>query len=146
LRLTYDSIVYHCFSEVMGISPKVVQEHHDAFDNMLGLFHGRVYYNLKNWYRLVRMFPGYHYNRRFMESMMGVRESARFDDTEPPPPGWRQRYFVELPALLRLATRFFLAGAVPLTHLTRPAGALRRTHHAERSSFRVAFQSPSGWL
>ena len=83
IRRAY-SIVYHCFSEVMGISPHVVHEHRDAFDNMLGLFHGRVYYNLKNWYRLVRMFPGYHYNRHFMESMMGVKESLSLDEEQAP--------------------------------------------------------------
>ncbi len=103
IRRAY-SIVYHCFSEVMGISPKVVQEHHDAFDNMLGLFHGRVYYNLKNWYRLVRMFPGYHYNRRFMESMMGVKESLLLED-EQPPVGVLRKWFVEFPSLLKLVSR-----------------------------------------
>ncbi|QEG38243.1 PEP/pyruvate-binding domain-containing protein [Roseimaritima ulvae] len=98
------SIVYHCFSEVMGISPKVVDQHRDAFDNMLGLFHGRVYYNLKNWYRLVRMFPGYNYNRGFMESMMGLKQSLFLDET-PPPAGRLRRWFVDLPALLKLLLR-----------------------------------------
>ena len=53
IRRAY-SIVYHCFAQVMGISPRVVEQNADTFNNMLGLFHGRVYYNLKNWYRLVR--------------------------------------------------------------------------------------------
>lgn len=43
---------------------------------MPGLFRGQVYSNLLNWYALVRLFPGFEYNRTFMESMMGVRESA----------------------------------------------------------------------
>ena len=71
---------------------------------MLGLFRGRVYYNLKNWYRSLRMFPGFHYNSRFMESMMGLNEPLELDD-EPPPPGLMRRWFVELPALLRLLVR-----------------------------------------
>jgi len=33
---------------------------------MLGQIHGRVYYNLLNWYRLIAMLPGYTLNRRFM--------------------------------------------------------------------------------
>jgi pyruvate,water dikinase len=103
IRRAY-SIVYHCFSEVMGISPHVVHEHRDAFDNMLGLFHGRVYYNLKNWYRLVRMFPGYHYNRHFMESMMGVKESLSLDE-EQAPVGFLRKWMVEFPALLKLLSR-----------------------------------------
>jgi len=103
IRRAY-SIVYHCFSEVMGISPLQVHQHRDAFDNMLGLFRGRVYYNLKNWYRLVRLFPGYHYNSRFMESMMGIKEPLFLDD-QPRHPSLLRRWFVEFPALLRLLLR-----------------------------------------
>jgi pyruvate,water dikinase len=46
---------------------------------MLGLIRGRVYYNLYNWYRLVSVLPGYRFNRRFMEQMMGVRETLPDD-------------------------------------------------------------------
>ncbi len=103
IRRAY-SIVYHCFAEVMGISRRRVQEHQDAFDNMLGLFRGRVYYNLKNWYRLVSLFPGYSYNRQFMESMMGVKETFE-GDVSTSPPGFLRRWFVEFPALVGLVIR-----------------------------------------
>jgi pyruvate,water dikinase len=98
------TVVYHCFAEVMGIHPRVVHDNRTTFRNMLGLFRGQVYYNLHNWYRLVRLFPGFDYNRRFMESMMGVKASAELADA-PPPPSWRRRYLVELPALGRLLAR-----------------------------------------
>jgi rifampicin phosphotransferase len=75
IRRAY-SIVYHCFAEVMGIDPRTVKANREVFENMLGLFRGQVYYNLLNWYRLVRLFPGFNYNKSFMESMMGVREAA----------------------------------------------------------------------
>jgi len=103
IRRAY-SIVYHCFAEVMGISPAVVHQHRDTFDNMLGLFHGRVYYNLKNWYRLVRMFPGYSYNRSFMEAMMGVKQSLFLED-EPAPISRTRKWLVEFPSLLKLLVR-----------------------------------------
>jgi rifampicin phosphotransferase len=103
IRRAY-SIVYHCFAEVMGIPPHLVRERHRTFENMLGLFRGRVYYNLKNWYRLVQLFPGYQYNSRFMESMMGVREPLVLEDQPPRPPVLR-RWFVELPGLLKLVAR-----------------------------------------
>jgi phosphohistidine swiveling domain-containing protein len=73
------TIVYHCFAEVMGISPSVVQKNEQVFSNMLGLFRGQVYYNLLNWYRLVQLFPGFSYTSKFMESMMGVSESIKLD-------------------------------------------------------------------
>jgi rifampicin phosphotransferase len=106
IRRAY-SIVYHCFAEVMGIDPRVVRANREVFDNMLGLFRGRVYYNLLNWYRLVRLFPGFEYNRKFMESMMGVREPAALGDeaAAAAPVSALRRYGVELPALLRLLLR-----------------------------------------
>jgi len=99
------TIVYHCFAEVMGIDREVVRRNRTTFENMLGLFRGQVYYNLRNWYRLIHLFPGFDYNREFMESMMGVRESLDFGDSEPSRPGFWRRTFVELPALLRLIAR-----------------------------------------
>jgi len=101
IRRAY-SIVYHCFSEVMGIDAATVRANRDVFDNMLGLFRGQVYYNLFNWYRLVRLFPGFNYNKAFMESMMGVREGLQ---EEPAAVTGVQRYTRELPALLRLVGR-----------------------------------------
>ena len=101
IRRAY-SIVYHCFAEVMGIDAATVRANRDVFDNMLGLFRGQVYYNLFNWYRLVRLFPGFNYNKAFMESMMGVREGLQEEDTEV---SGVQRYTRELPALLRLVGR-----------------------------------------
>lgn len=108
IRRAY-SIVYHCFAEVMGIDAKTVRANREVFENMLGLFRGRVYYNLLNWYRLVRLFPGFEHNRSFMESMMGVREAARFEgdaELESPPPlrGWR-RFSEGLVPLVRLVLR-----------------------------------------
>ncbi|HEY9421710.1 MAG TPA: PEP/pyruvate-binding domain-containing protein, partial [Thermoanaerobaculia bacterium] len=114
IRRAY-SIVYHVFAEVMGIDARTVRANREVFENMLGLFRGQVYYNLFNWYRLVRLFPGFNYNKSFMESMMGVREAANIaDQTEEEPAAAAsglQRYTVELPALLRLlgrSTRNFL--------------------------------------
>lgn len=101
IRRAY-AIVYRCFAEVMGIRAEAVQENRLVFENMLGLFRGQVYYNLLNWYRLVRMFPGFNYNRAFMESMMGVREPLA---EETAVKGASQRYLVELPALIRLLFR-----------------------------------------
>ncbi len=103
IRRAY-AIVYYCFSEVMGISPQVTRANRGAFENMLGVFRGRVYYNLKNWYRLVQLFPGYRYNSRFMETMMGLPDSLAVDGT-PSKTGRLQRWFVEFPALVRLLAR-----------------------------------------
>ena len=103
IRRAY-TIVYHCFAEVMGISPAKVKQSRQVFENMLGLIQGRVYYNLQNWYRLIRLFPGFQYNSQFMESMMGIKEPLVLEDPLPDPTFW-QKWFVELPALVRLLGR-----------------------------------------
>ncbi len=66
--------VYRRFCLLMGVPERVIAEHDETFQNMLGLVRGRLYYNLLNWYRMLAMLPGYRVNRRFMEQMMGVRE------------------------------------------------------------------------
>ena len=75
-----------------------------VFSNMLGLFHGQVYYNLLNWYRLVRLFPGFNYNKRFMESMMGVQEPAELSEQNAAPGFWRHRIVDPIVTLLRQGT------------------------------------------
>jgi rifampicin phosphotransferase len=67
--------VYRQFCRLMGVSDRVVAAEDDTFRNMLGLIRGRLYYNLLNWYRVLALLPGFTVNRRFMEQMMGVRES-----------------------------------------------------------------------
>jgi len=66
--------VYRQFCHIMRVPDETIAQHHNVYERMLGLVRGRVYYNLLNWYRLLALLPGFTYNRRFMEQMMGVRE------------------------------------------------------------------------
>jgi pyruvate,water dikinase len=65
---------YRHYCLVVGMRKKVVEDNTQTFEQMIGLLNGRVYYNLLNWYRLLMLTPGFRYNRRFMEQMMGVTE------------------------------------------------------------------------
>jgi rifampicin phosphotransferase len=107
IRYAY-TVVYHCFSQVMGIPASVVKANRPVFENMLGLIRGQVYYNLINWYLLIQQFPGYSLNKRFMESMMGLRE--QFDPEDDKPTSWWRKWFIEIPRLgwllLRMLTQF----------------------------------------
>lgn len=66
--------VYRQLARVLGAPAAIIEEHDTTFRHMLGFIHGRVYYNLLNWYRLLALLPGFTINRRFMEQMMGVKE------------------------------------------------------------------------
>ena len=66
---------YKLFSLYMGVSEKVIYKNERIYSNTLGLINGKVYYNLKTWYHMLALLPGYSINARFMEKMMGVKES-----------------------------------------------------------------------
>jgi rifampicin phosphotransferase len=60
--------------------------------NMLGLFYGRVYYNLLNWYKLTSILPGFKYNREFMETMMGTSQGLADEIADRiKPPGFQEK-------------------------------------------------------
>lgn len=67
--------VYRQFCRILRVPARKIAARDTTFQNMLGLIRGRVYYNLLNWYRMLALLPGFTFNRRFMEQMMGVRES-----------------------------------------------------------------------
>jgi len=67
--------VYRQFCRILRVPECKIVANERTFARMLGLIQGRIYYNLLNWYRVLALLPGFRFNRRFMEQMMGVRES-----------------------------------------------------------------------
>lgn len=67
--------VYREFCRLVGVPDTRIAANTDAFENMLGLVRGRVYYNLASWYQTLALLPGFAINRGFMEQMMGVKDS-----------------------------------------------------------------------
>jgi rifampicin phosphotransferase len=72
-RRIYES-AYREFCKLMSVPSARIERSDEVFPQMLGLIRGRVYYNLRNWYRVLALLPGFQLNRSFMEQMMGVRE------------------------------------------------------------------------
>ena len=73
-RSVYEG-VYRQFCRILHVPKSKIEANDRTFRCMLGLIRGRIYYNLLNWYRVLALLPGFTANRRFMEQMMGVRES-----------------------------------------------------------------------
>ena len=67
--------VYQQFCRFMGVSEAAIAHNQSIFRGMIGLIQGRIYYNLLNWYRILALLPGARINARFMEQMMGLKES-----------------------------------------------------------------------
>jgi pyruvate,water dikinase len=70
---------YRHFGRVLGVSEREIAHHDRAYEQMIGLIQGRVYYNLLNWYRLLMLTPGFRFNKKYMEQMMGVTEGLPQD-------------------------------------------------------------------
>lgn len=77
-RYIYEE-VYWQFCRMLGVSEEKLTEHADIFGRMLGLVRGRIYYSMLDWYRALALLPGFTFNRRFMEQMMGVKEGLPDD-------------------------------------------------------------------
>ena len=74
IRTVYES-VYIELCKIFKIEEEKIEMNSQMFKNLLGLIDGRVYYNLYGWYGILTMFPGLGKNKKFMEQMMGVKES-----------------------------------------------------------------------
>ena len=74
IRTVYEN-VYIQLCKIFKIKQEKIEMNSQMFKNMLALIDGRVYYNLYGWYGILTMFPGLGSNKKFMESMMGVKES-----------------------------------------------------------------------
>jgi phosphohistidine swiveling domain-containing protein len=72
-RRAYEE-VYRQFCKILRVPVTKLDQNADVFPRMLGLIRGRIYYNLLSWYRTLALLPGFTFNRRFMEQMMGVKE------------------------------------------------------------------------
>lgn len=112
-RRAYEE-VYRQFCRMMGVPGRVIEDNAATFRRMLGLRQGRMYYNLLSWYRVLAMLPGYKLNRRFMEQMMGVRQSlpdALVSQAQPPQTSrWMDALYV-IRTLFGLALNYLMLPA-----------------------------------
>lgn len=71
--------VYREYARSLGVPPAQLRQTDRWTPVLLGYFHGRVYYNLLHWYRMVGIAPGYPLNRRVLEAALGVAEPLADD-------------------------------------------------------------------
>ncbi|MBU0628437.1 MAG: hypothetical protein KKC75_04555 [Nanoarchaeota archaeon] len=72
--------VYIDVARTSGISEKKVKENKEVFENLLGFFYGRFYYNMLNWYKMLLLFPGYKRNKHNLEQMIAIRTKADIEE------------------------------------------------------------------
>jgi rifampicin phosphotransferase len=74
--------VYREYIRILRLPEEQREEMDSWLANMLGRFNGRVYYNLLNWYRVLRVLPFYRMNRAVFELAIGVQERLSDEEVE----------------------------------------------------------------
>ncbi|NNM52252.1 MAG: phosphoenolpyruvate synthase [Pseudomonadales bacterium] len=97
--------VYEQTMRILGISEHVIEAHRSMLGNMLGLLHGRIYYNINNWYRGLLLLPSFRTNKADMERMMGLTQPV--DLIQDTTFSWREKLH-RLPQVLRALFHLFL--------------------------------------
>ena len=105
IRMVYEN-VYIELCKIFKVKQEKIEMNAQMFKSMLALIDGRVYYNLYGWYGILSMFPGLGSNQKFMESMMGVKESLP-QDLFPVPKSTFQDKIGMMSAGLGLVNGFF---------------------------------------
>jgi len=84
LPLTF-SFVRRCYETIMRDAAlnltwvkKPLRKKEDIYRSMIGLIDGRVYYNLRNWYRLQAHFPGFRKYKDSWDRMIGISRPVPF--------------------------------------------------------------------
>ncbi|MDO8269501.1 MAG: PEP/pyruvate-binding domain-containing protein [Candidatus Levybacteria bacterium] len=62
--------VYQDLLANSGASREKIKKHKEIFENLLGLFYGRMFYNMNNWYLMAAFLPGYKRNKENFELMI----------------------------------------------------------------------------
>ena len=110
-----------------GVSSKTIQEYEPTLRNMIGLVSGRAYYNINNWYRLLRLAPSFNRNKVDVEKMLGVQHPVDFIEDIHLTLGQRIR---KLPGILlviaRLLFRWSMRRRANRQFQTEVSAALRR--------------------
>ncbi len=68
-KMVYEQ-VYKDLLQMSGVSKNKIERYSNIFENLLGFFYGRVYYNMNNWYRMAEFVPGYNRNKKNFELMI----------------------------------------------------------------------------
>lgn len=67
---------YKAQAYAAGLSWHELEANHRTFDSMIGIFNGRMYYNLLSWYRYISLFPGSSKNQKFLDDQIATQGEA----------------------------------------------------------------------
>ena len=71
-------LVYKSQSYEAGLNWYQLEANHRSFHAMVGLFGGRMYYNLGNWYRFIGLFPNNSQNQKYLDEQLQTIGDAAY--------------------------------------------------------------------
>ncbi|MFT6632024.1 MAG: pyruvate,water dikinase [Bacteriovoracaceae bacterium] len=66
----------------IGLNRKQINLNYHLFNNLIGIYHGRMFYNLTNWYAMMRFVPFTEKYIKVWEEMLGVRPNEFTEEKE----------------------------------------------------------------
>ena len=96
VRHSYEVLFRGALTRI-GVSRSEIDSASIVFENLLGHIHGRVYYNLTNWYRMLALIPGAGPYVPVWEQMLGIACGLREQ---------RQRLLTNIPRMTLVASHF----------------------------------------
>jgi len=73
------SEVYKKVAIESGVSKNKIEKYEKEFNNMLGFFKGKFYYNMLNWYKILTLFPGYERNKDNFDLMISAQSQSNLN-------------------------------------------------------------------
>lgn len=100
--------VYEQTARLAGAPNHLLEQASPLFRNLLGYLHGRIYYNINNWYRCLLYAPSFKRSKADMERMMGLEQSVSFIEDEQISTGEQLK---RVPLILKAAFKLLLGFA-----------------------------------
>ena len=79
-----------------GLSWYQLEANHRTLHDMVGIFGGRMYYNLASWYRFMSLFPGNAQNQKFLDEQLQTVGDVVYLPPSSYPTGQAIRYYARL--------------------------------------------------
>lgn len=86
-------LVYKSQGYEAGLHWYQLEANHRTFNSMVGLFAGRMYYNLASWYKFIGLFPNNSQNQKYFDEQLQTIGDAAYLPPSHYPLGYKFKFF-----------------------------------------------------
>lgn len=79
-----------------GLDWYQLEANHRTFNSMVGLFAGRMYYNLASWYKFIGLFPNNSQNQKYLDEQLQTVGEAAYLPPSHYPLGYKLRFYAKI--------------------------------------------------